>query len=1335
MAVGYNNASTSAFTGGTATVTFNSSSAELIDGSFATTFTNLTLAGNNTVTLDVNTSVTGNLSISSGTFDLAGFTANRATAGGTLTVSNGAALKIGGTNTIPANYTAHSIGATSTIEYSGSNQSMPVLNSTQDYGHLTISGSGTKTMAASENVRGVLTFTAATITTGANTLYLTSTGTVSRTSGHVIGNFKKYVATGPTSKTFEIGNTGNYTPVTVAFGNVTIAGDLTASVISGDHANIGTSTIDPVKSVNRNWTLTNSGITFTTYDGTFTFVAGDLDVGAATANFIVGRYSAGWTYPTVGTKTSVSTQATGMAAFGDYQLGEIVCIPPNISQIPASTILNYKFSGNANDEAGTNNGTLQNSPTLAADRFSIANKAYTFNGSSQYVSTANSYANPTNFTVSIWFKTATTSGGKLIGFGNLQTGSSGNYDRHIYMNNAGQVYFGVYTGSVVTVNSPLSYNDNSWHLATATLSSSAGMVLYIDGVTVASNANTIAENYTGQWRIGYDNLSGWPSQPTSLYFNGTLDDALVYHTALNSTQVATLFNSPDGAGNNGPVCAGATLTLTATTVSGATYTWTGPNSFTSSSQNPSLSYSSAYAGVYTVQVTTGGCFATAYTNVISNTNSGQWTGNISTDWAVGDNWCSGTVPTSSTNVIVNSTAARMPSIISSVACNDLTINAGATLTISATGTLNIAGILTNNSTITNDGTVNFNGTSGQQTFSGVSSFYNITLSNTSGLLLPAAIIVNNNLLITAGTLNANNFNIEVKGNWTNNVSTTAFTAGTATVTFNGSAAQSIGGTFATAFNNLTTANSGSTVTLNANTSIGGNLSVSSGTFDLAAYTANRSSSGGTLTVSAGATLKIGGTNTYPANFTTNTLAVASTVEYSGAAQTVKGLAYGNLTISGTGTDSKTADANITVNGTLTLSNGILVNGAYLTMADGTTISRSQGSLWSAPAFAGTVNLVYTGSSPITTGHETPVAAGVLNNLTTNAGGVIQGGIPGTPVNILTDAFDNLTNWTGDIGSSNNQFTAVASSNAGATANEGRYMSGASSATNYTASMYRSVNTTGYTAVNISWKQFLNNFNPVSFPYTLKVQCAASSGGPWTDIYSFSPATSADIGPETKIVYNWTTNVGGTFFIRYYITGYTYGMDYWYFDNLVIDGQSATTASTVTVNGTLNLSGGPYSIAANTLALNGGISGSNVIAGSPASNLSAGGSGANLALPSITNGLNNFTINRSNGVTLNGNLTVNGILNLQSANPLSTQGTLHMGSNTLTMGASATTIGVGDVTGIVKRTSFVANIAYTFGNQFTTITFGAIGTFPSQIQAKISIGTAPSWKTTAIYAIV
>ncbi|MEO7049848.1 MAG: LamG domain-containing protein, partial [Ferruginibacter sp.] len=234
----------------------------------------------------------------------------------------------------------------------------------------------------------------------------------------------------------------------------------------------------------------------------------------------------------------------------------------NISQIPSSNVIaNYKFEGNANDAANNNAGTLQGVPTPSVDRFGVANTAYSFNGSSQYVTTANPYSNPNNFTVSIWFRTTTNTGGKLIGFGSSQSAASGQYDRHIYMNNAGQIYFGVYPSTVVTVNSALSYNDDKWHLATATLSG-AGMVLYVDGAQVGSNnATTTGENYTGYWRIAFDNCNGWTSQPTSNYFNGKLDDALIYSRALTPAEVATIFNSPAGAGNNGPVCSGSSLML------------------------------------------------------------------------------------------------------------------------------------------------------------------------------------------------------------------------------------------------------------------------------------------------------------------------------------------------------------------------------------------------------------------------------------------------------------------------------------------------------------------------------------------------------------------------------------------------------------------------------------------------------------------------------------------------------------------------------------------------------------------------------------------------------
>jgi hypothetical protein len=740
-------------------------------------------------------------------------------------------------------------------------------------------------------------------------------------------------------------------------------------------------------------------VTFTgTTGGTYTSAAG-LVINAATGEVnlsasTAGSYTVTYTIPAIGAcAIYMATAAITVKA------------SPAISQLPVTSLTSYyKFEGNANDATGNNNGTLQNTPAPAVDRFGVANSAYTLNGSSQYISTKVAYVDPTDFTASIWFKTATTTGGKLIGFGREQLGSSGQFDRHIYMNNAGQIYFGIYSGGIFTVNSSLSYNDNNWHLATASLSSTAGMVLYVDGIQVGSNASaTAGENYTGYWKIGFDNLSGWTSSPTSNYFTGVLDDALIYLRALNASEVAILYKSPDGAGNNGPACAGTSVSLSATTVPGATYAWTGPNSFTSATANPSFTYTAVNNGTYKLQVSAAGCTSTAYTNLASSANAGQWTGNVSTDWAVAGNWCTGVVPASTVNVTISASATRMPTVSSSVSCNNLTIDAGATITTAAAGTLHIGGLLTNNGTFTSSGTTDFNGSAGQQTYSGISQFYNLTVSNTSGLLLSAAITVNNTLTIAAGTLNANNFNIAVKGNWVNNVSTAALTAGTSTVTFNGTTAQSIGGTFATTFNNLIISNTGNTISLLVNTIIDGNLSIAAGTFDLAAFTANRSAAGGVLLISTNATLKIGGTNTFPSNYTTNTLVVSSTVEYAGVNQAVSNQIYGNLKLSssvgtavktfpgtalsvignltttlGTGTSvSFTAAAAITVSGNVNI-------GASTTFNGGSFAHSIAGNWLNSGTFTGsTGTIIFTGVGATVDGS----GAQNFNNLTVAASSV------------------------------------------------------------------------------------------------------------------------------------------------------------------------------------------------------------------------------------------------------------------------------------------------------------------------------------------------------------
>lgn len=167
---------------------------------------------------------------------------------------------------------------------------------------------------------------------------------------------------------------------------------------------------------------------------------------------------------------------------------------------------------------------------------------------------------PQVFTVIAWFRAPTSyaNGGKLLGFERPQTGvqapTVGSYDRHIYMDGNGRIWFGVYNGAHIGISSVVGLNNNQWHMAVGT-QSAAGMRLYIDGVQVASNTNTVAETQAGWWRAGCGNLAGWGAQwggannpgtdsavIQNRVFAAAIDELAVYSgTALTAQQVAWLY--------------------------------------------------------------------------------------------------------------------------------------------------------------------------------------------------------------------------------------------------------------------------------------------------------------------------------------------------------------------------------------------------------------------------------------------------------------------------------------------------------------------------------------------------------------------------------------------------------------------------------------------------------------------------------------------------------------------------------------------------------------------------------------------------------------------------
>jgi MBG domain (YGX type)/Putative peptidoglycan binding domain/MBG domain len=239
-----------------------------------------------------------------------------------------------------------------TVHYNNPGGSQTIVAGT--YNKLTIAQGfgGSASLDGDVDVDGVLALTSGAVSTGAYTMYVGSAGSVSRTTGHINGNLKKYITTGGTSKTFEVGDGLDYAPVAVSFGNVSGAGDLTIKTISGTHPNIGSSTLSPSKYVNRYWVATDSGIAFDNYTAVLNFVGGDIIGGADPDNFVVGKYNGGWTYPTVGSTNSTDTEITGLTSFSDFQIAEHEKIDPTVS------ITNSPVTYNGSTQAAAVSGSV-----------------------------------------------------------------------------------------------------------------------------------------------------------------------------------------------------------------------------------------------------------------------------------------------------------------------------------------------------------------------------------------------------------------------------------------------------------------------------------------------------------------------------------------------------------------------------------------------------------------------------------------------------------------------------------------------------------------------------------------------------------------------------------------------------------------------------------------------------------------------------------------------------------------------------------------------------------------------------------------------------------------
>ncbi|HUI30215.1 MAG TPA: T9SS type A sorting domain-containing protein [Candidatus Acidoferrales bacterium] len=456
--------------------------------------------------------------------------------------------------------------------------------------------------------------------------------------------------------------------------------------------------------------------------------------------------------------------------------------------------------------------------------------------------------------------------------------------------------------------------------------------------------------------------------------------------ALGSTSAWSATISSTGTGGNwnaagtwvGGVAPGNTDSVVI--VSGATVTVNGANRTCGSINILGTLQWSAAGGSRTLTVSGGGTGSgTIGGNGIIIVANAAVTGTITMSAGTNSNWIfSGTI-TRTGALVVNMTSTTDQTITGVLICNTFTVNkAGGTLHLSITPTVTTTTTLT-------AGSIDYN-SGGTQSILNANHPADLSLSNSgTNLTTTAALTIGGNLIVADGTTFTSNaaYALTVTGTTTVGGGTSGTlaisTASTNTQTFTGAVTVNSGASFTESIaaslafgsdlsvNGTLTENGAAPVTVAGNFTNNGSYTASTGThtFSGTAKTIGGTSgisiaslavtgtytNNGTLTVSTALTgaggltnglssvLNIGGTSTIT---TLTATAVGNMVNYNGAAQTVKVVAYNNLTLSGSGVKTfavTTINGNLTLSGTATAAMGAsLAIGGNLSIGDGTTFT-------------------------------------------------------------------------------------------------------------------------------------------------------------------------------------------------------------------------------------------------------------------------------------------------------------------------------------------------------------------------------------------------------------
>lgn len=211
----------------------------------------------------------------------------------------------------------------------------------------------------------------------------------------------------------------------------------------------------------------------------------------------------------------------------------------------------YPFNGNANDESGNNYHGIVNGASLTSDRFGNPDKAYSFNGISDYIQT--SCPGPignSERTVSFWAKVSKSTNdiNTVLFYGDNE------YAKFF------SVYFMSLTGTFRTDvgNATKDYKSTSifdnWHFYTVvfpgSITSVKDAIMYMDGKLLTDftyqNPNLYTINTGNTYPINIGRSPIYNSLNKNYYnFKGCIDEIRFWNKALTPNEIVLLYNSFD----------------------------------------------------------------------------------------------------------------------------------------------------------------------------------------------------------------------------------------------------------------------------------------------------------------------------------------------------------------------------------------------------------------------------------------------------------------------------------------------------------------------------------------------------------------------------------------------------------------------------------------------------------------------------------------------------------------------------------------------------------------------------------------------------------------------